>query len=233
MKNKIGNFLQKYWILLIFLSIFSWFVLPACFQNNEDINIVSAEHVDSGSILSSILQLYDKSRSNSFYNQNIPYHTSFYGFPFNSVLFWIFALISLLFRVSLDEIQIFALIAKLLNFLFALLSIIIANNLINKIFKHTISRIFYLMLFCLFTPFIHYSIHIKSDILGLLLSLISITYLYSYLLDKKITKNIILANIFGGLSILCKQPHVFIIFSLLLLQCLQHLLLLIERLCQY
>ena len=78
------------------------------------------------------------------------------------------------------------------------------------------SKILLLSLVIIFPEFLHYTFHIKPDILGLLLSIISLNYLYDYLQNSKNTKNIILANVFGGLSVLCKQPHIFIIFPLFL-----------------
>ncbi|NMB57339.1 hypothetical protein GYA19_05405 [Candidatus Beckwithbacteria bacterium] len=216
MKNNIIELINKYWVLILYIIGFCWFILPACFQNNQNLNVVFAEHIDSGSILSSILQLSDTSKPDSYYNQNIPYHTAYYGFPFNSILFWIFSAISILLKISFENAEIFALTAKLFNFIVALGCLISAFNLLNKILKYQISKIIYLTLFCLFTPFLHYTFHIKPDILGLLFSLICFNYLFYYLQNPKLLKNIILANIFGGLAFLCKQPHIFIIFPLFL-----------------
>ncbi len=216
MKHKIISFIKKYWILLIFIFIFSWFILPNCFQNNENLNIISAEHTDSGSILGSIIQMFNHSTTRSFYNQNIPYHTAYYGFPFNSLLFFIFLFINLVFKVSFTNVEIFALTAKLFNFSVAILCIIVIFNLINKLFKYKITPIIYLITFYFFAPFLYYSFHIKSDLLGLLFSLISFIYLYYYFVKPKLIKNIIIANVFAGLAFLCKQPNIFVLIPLFL-----------------
>lgn len=215
MKHNIISFLKNYWILLSFLGIYTTFVLPLCFQNNESSNMVAAEHVDSGSILSSILQLSDKSLPNSFYNQNIPYHTGYYGFPYNSIVFWTFLFLKYFFKsYTTNNFYIFPLTAKLLNFLFASLSIIYLYQLSRKIFKYNLSKVILLSLVIIFPEFLHYTFHIKPDILGLLFSIISLNYLYNFLQKPNNNKSIIKANILGGLSVLCKQPHIFIIVAL-------------------
>lgn len=215
MKKNIITFFKNYWILLLFLSVFTVFILPVCFQNNDNLNLVFAEHVDSGSILGSIIQMNSKNTPNSFYNQNIPYHTGYYGYPYNSIVFWNFKFINIFFKPYVsNNFYVFPLIAKLLNFFFASLSIIYLYQLSRKIFKYNLSKILLLSLFIIFPEYLHYVFHIKPDILGLLFSIISLNYLYNYLQNSKISKNIIKANIFGGLSILCKQPHIFIIFPL-------------------
>lgn len=217
MKKNFLSFIKNYWILLLFLSTFSFFILPSCFQNNESLNIVSAEHIDSGSIIGSILQMNSRHLPNSFYNQNIPYHTGYYGFPYNSIVFWTIKITKIPFRSYINNnFYVYPLIAKLLNFVFASLSIIYLYKLSTKILKYNLSKIILLLLVIIFPEFLHYTFHIKPDILGLLFSLISLNYLYDFLQKPKNTKNIIKANIFGGLSILCKQPHVFIIFPLFL-----------------
>lgn len=214
-KNKIFSLIKNHWILLLFLIIFTIFVLPPCFKNNDNLNIISAEHVDSGSILSSILQMNSKNEPNSFYNQNIPYHTGFYGYAYNSIVFWSIKFTKILFRPYVsNNFYVFPLVAKLLNFTFAFISIIYLYQLSRKILKYNLSKIIFLSLFIIFPEYLHYIFHIKPDILGLLFSIISLSYLYKYLENSKINKNIIIANVFGGLSILCKQPHIFIIFPL-------------------
>lgn len=215
MKKNILLFLKNYWILILFMVIFTVAVLPPCFQNNNNLNLISAEHIDSGSIIGSIIQMNSKNTPNSFYNQNIPYHTGYYGYPYNSIVFWSFKFVKIFFRSYVNNNwYIFPLIAKLLNFIFASFSIIYLYQLSRKILKYNLSKILLLSLFIIFPEYLHYVFHIKPDILGLLFSIISLNYLYNYLQNSKISKNIIKANIFGGLSILCKQPHIFIIFPL-------------------
>lgn len=210
MKKKIVSFLNKYWILLSFLSIFTIYILPVCFQNNNNLNVIAAEHVDSGSITGSILQMFNKA---SFYNQNIPFHT-LYGFPYNSLLFFIFAFLKAIGLSSITNFTYFGLSARLLNYLISILVIIEIFKLSKKILKYNFSIILLFSLFLIFPQFIQYSFHIKPDILGLLLSIISLNYLFDFLQNPKNNKNIIKANIFGGLSILCKQPHIFILIPL-------------------
>lgn len=217
MKNNKLLLIKKHWILLLFSCIFTLYVLPTCFQNNDHIGIVSAEHVDSGSILNSIIQMNSTSTSESFYNQNIPYHTGYYGYAYNSIIFWSIKFTKIFANSYIDQnFYIFPLIARLLNFIFGLLSIIYLYILSNKILKYNLSKILLFTLFLIFPEYLHYTFHIKSDILGLLFSIVSLNYLYNYLQKPKIIKNTIKANIYGGLSVLCKQPHIFIIFPLLL-----------------
>lgn len=215
MKKNILLFLKKYWILISVLSFFTIYILPPCFQNNESLSLVYAEHVDTGSILESILLMGDKTLPNSFYNQNIPYHTGYYGYVFNSIVFWVFYLINSFFKPYIvNNFYIFPLTAKLLNFLFASLSIVFLYKLSNKILKKNLSKILFFSLFLIFPEFLHYVFHIKPDILGLLFSIVSLNFLFDFLQNPKNIKDIIKANIFGGLSVLCKQPHIFIIFPL-------------------
>lgn len=215
MKNKISLLIKRHWLLFFFLIGFTFFILPVSFQNNDNLNVILSEHVDSGSILGSILQMDNDKTPRSFYNQNIPYHTGYYGFLFNSIIFWTLFLVKITFNLTFNNnFYIFALVTKITIFITSLLSIIFLYKLSQKIFKNKISVFILLSLFLIFPEFLHYTFHIKSDILGLLLSIISLNYLYNYLINTKNTKTIIKANVFGALSILCKQPHIFIIFPL-------------------
>lgn len=215
MRIKIFSFLKNYWVLILTLSIFTIYILPACFLNNDNPNIVSAEHIDSGSILVSIMQMDSNNTQNSFYNQNIPYHTGYYGYAYNSVVFWSFKFLQIFLKSYInDNYYVFPLTAKLLNFIFSSISIIYLYKLARKILKYNLSIIILFSLFLIFPEYLHYVFHIKPDILGLLFSIISLNYLYDYIQNSKINKNIIKANIFGGLSVLCKQPHIFIVFPL-------------------
>lgn len=214
--NKLIRYLKINYPLFIVLVLFSVIVLPSCFINNEYINLVIAEHIDSGSTLDSILKLFNYA-PNSFYNQNIPYTTGYYGFPFSSLLFCIFGFYKLIHISAIDQFSIFAATARLFNFIIAIFIIINTYFLSQKFIKKPILNFLLLISISLFPPFIFLSYHIKTDLLGLLLTLISLRYLYDFISNHyKNPQKIIIANILGGIAILCKQPFIFVIVPLLL-----------------
>lgn len=212
--NKYIEWIKKYYFLLLIIFSFSVIIYPLCFINNDYIELVTAEHIDSGSILSSILQLFNRQPITNFYNQNVPFHTV-YGFPYNSFLFFVFGFYKTILDIDVgNNFYIFAMTARLLNLAIALLIIRESYLLSQKILKNKIFQFIFLFLVSFFPAFIDYSYQIKPDLLGLFLSLVSFNYLYDFINYPKDYKNIIKANIFAGLSILCKQPHIFSLFPL-------------------
>lgn len=65
-------FVSKYRLIIIF--IFTLLFVPHVFVVVRDINFVLAYEVDPGSIIQSIMSLYQNS-----YNMNSAYHSSYYG----------------------------------------------------------------------------------------------------------------------------------------------------------
>lgn len=216
MLRKINIFFKNNFLLLFTLISFSSFVLPACFINNDYLILVASEHIDSGSLLGGIISILSSDTPSTFYNQNIPFHT-LYGFLYNSALFWTFFLITKIFNLDLvNNFNIIATVARLTNYILALFIIIETYRLTNKFIKNLFLKIILLSVMISFPAFIHYSYHIKSDLLGLFLVFLSFKYLYKFINDNKSTKNIIIANVLGGLAVLCKQPYVFIALPLLI-----------------
>lgn len=192
--------------------MFSSVVLPLCFQNNDYLALTTSQFEDSGSIMTSIFQLMD---SSNLYNQNVPYHTA-YGYPFNSILFWIFIVLRNLFNLSVTtDFFIFATIARLVNFSIAIFSLCIGYLLAKRIYLRDSTTLLFLFFFSLFPPFILYAVQIKPDLLGVLFIQCSLWHLLNFLESEK-EKSIVVALVFAGLATMTKQPFVYWCIPLLL-----------------
>ena len=202
--------ISNVFILLIPIIVFSVLVLPLCFQNNDYLALVSSQFVDSGSILSSIFQLMD---NDSLYNQNIPYHTA-YGYPFNSILFWLFMVLKHIFKLSITtDFFIFATVARLANYVIAIFALCMSFLLAKKVFFRGFTVFLFLFFLSLFPPFILYTVQIKPDLLGVLFISCSMWFLLNFL-ENEHEKYLIIAFLFAGLAATTKQPFIYWIISL-------------------
>lgn len=211
--------LKKYFLnkssfpLYIFLIIYSAFYLPLCFINNDYFNFLSAFHIDSGSIIASIFTIMNK---DIFYNQNMGYHTSYYGFPYNSLLFFIFSLLRKIFHLSVvDNFSIFATAARIASFFISFLTIYFTFILSSKIIKNNFFSFLVILFLAIYPGFSFYISLIKPDILALLFLTLSFLLLYLYI-NKTKPRHYIFAIVFASLATFTKQQYIFISIPLVL-----------------
>jgi hypothetical protein len=199
--------------LFFILIIYSYFLLPICFLNNDYFNLLAAFHIDSGSIIGSIFTIMNK---NIFYNQNQGYHTSYYGFPYNSLLFIVFVLIRKIFHFSVvNDFPIFAVLARLISFLISIFTICLTYLLCFKIFKKVFFAFLVVVFLAVFPGFSFYSSLIKPDILALLFGVVTFLLIYHYINTNK-SFYYISAIVFAALATFTKQQYIFIGFPLII-----------------
>ena len=199
--------------LFLFLTIYTAVLMPLCFINNDYFNLLSAFHIDSGSIIASIFTIMNK---DIFYNQNMGYHTSYYGFPYNSLIFSIFVLLRKIFNLSVvDNFSIFALSARLISFFISIFTICLTYLLGIKILKNKVFGFLVVFFLALYPGFSFYSSLIKPDILALLFLTISFLQIYNYF---NLTKPhyYIRAIVFAALATFTKQQYIFVGLPLVL-----------------
>lgn len=85
--TKSGSLTRDFWYLAIIAAYMALF-LPPVFIANQDINLIVAFEVDPGSIFLAIDDLF---RPGEAYNMLAGYHSRYYGWTFNAILFWAYA----------------------------------------------------------------------------------------------------------------------------------------------
>lgn len=194
--------------LVLILVPFILTTLPLCLHNITYLNLLSSFHIDSGSIIDSIFTMLTKG---NYYNQNAGWHTRYYGYPYNSLLFFCFALIKLIFHIgTTTHFYIFALSARIISLLISTCVLITVYFFSLKLTKHLLVAFLITSLVAINTDFVYYSTLIKPDILALLFSLGCLTFLYEYLVSKNLTKFMI-GGLLGGLAVFTKQQYIFIL----------------------
>jgi hypothetical protein len=207
-KSKIKQvFNKKYLPLWIVLAIFSTLSLSALFQNNDYFNLLASFHIDTGSILGSIFTIMNKE---NFYNQNLGYHTSYYGFPYNSIIFILFTITRKLFDLNVvDNFPVFAVVARAFTFFTSFVTLCLIYFFAQKILKNILISTITALSLAFFPGFFFYSYLIKPDILALLFLLLSFLSIYKYLNEGKKSQYIIGVT-FAALSVFTKQPYIFV-----------------------
>ena len=196
-------------LTLIIVGIFVSIVLPLCFNNNDYLNLVYANNVDSGSILSSIISM---SSLTGLYNQNLMYH-GFYGYPYNSLVFLVFVILKVIGMSPMEHFSIFATAARLISLFIAVLVIFQLYKLSALYIKKWYVQAGYILLVVMFAPFFFYSFQLKQDLFGLYFSLLCLSNLSEfYLFGKKET--IWKCILFFTLATLNKQPFIFLMVPL-------------------
>lgn len=199
--------------LFIILIIYSYFLFPLCFLNNDYLSLLTAFHIDSGSIINSIFTIMNK---NIFYNQNQGFHTAFYGYPYNSILFIVFIFIRKIFHLSVvNDFPIFAAVARVISFLISITTLSLIYLLSLKILKKVIYAFFVIIFLTIFSGFSFYSTLIKPDILALLFGTVTFLLIYYYINTNK-SYYYVSSIIFASLATFTKQQYIFIGVPLIL-----------------
>lgn len=130
-KNFYEYFSSPYRIILII--IFTILFLPHVFVVVKDINFVTAYEVDPGSIIRSILSLYQNS-----YNMNSAYHSSYYGWTYYSISYFILMPIyfAKALKIITDDYYFFVGL-RFIFFMIGLFSTLAYFEIAKRILKHT------------------------------------------------------------------------------------------------
>lgn len=214
-RRRFEQFINAHLFLPVLLVLLPFVVitLPLCFQNIGYLNLLLAFHIDSGSIISSVFTVVDSAQ---FYNQNVGYHTAYYGFPYNSILILVFEIYRHFLHLdTITNFYIFALTARLFSLFIAGVALLSFYYLSIKVLKNTIVAFLLTILLAMFYDFIFYSTLIKGDILALLFSIGSFYFLFKYIEEKE-TLFFQLGSLLGALAVFTKQPYIFMAVPLFL-----------------
>lgn len=165
---------SSYRIVLIIL--FSILFLPHVFVVVQDINFVTAYEVDPGSIISSILSLFQHS-----YNMNAEYHSSLYGWTYYSINYFLLMPVYLAktLKIVTDDYYLFVGI-RFIFFMIGLASALVyfevAKRTLRQNFLSFLAVILYIASPVVF--FFFYFIHPETT--GLLFLFVSILCLIHY-----------------------------------------------------
>jgi len=201
----------KYYPLLTIIIPFVLFIIPTAFINNNYLNLAIAQHIDSGALLESLFSMLKK---DSFYNQNVGYQSSFYGFPFNSLLFWWFVFLNKLLKLDIvRDFPIYATSSRIISTLISVIILWIVYIFSSKFYKSNKIAFVITFLLAIFPGFSFYSTIVKPDQAALLFCIISFYFMYRFLLSNK-SINYISAAILSFLALFTKQPYVFLFIPL-------------------
>ena len=101
------------------------------FYNNDSLAMMTAEHIDTGSIVGSVLET--TSREN-FYNNAAAFHTRAYGSSFYFLFFWFFSFLKYILGLSeAADFSVFALTARLATFATSCLALFLVYRLSIKL----------------------------------------------------------------------------------------------------
>ena len=129
-RGDVKKFLSSPWVITL-IVIFSILYLPHAFVVIEDISFVEAYEVDPGSIIDSIISMYE-----DFYNMNAGYHSKYYGWTYYWISFIVLAPIYYIENVvSPGDFTAFLLGVRLLFFLIGLFSVLAFYQVVYRLFK--------------------------------------------------------------------------------------------------
>lgn len=123
--------LSPYRILII--CIFTVLFFPHVFVVVKGFNLAIAYEVDPGSIIGSIISLYQ-----SHYNMNMGYHSAYYGWTYYAINFFLLAPIYIAQRLSIisDDYFTFLVGLRFIFFLIGLSFVLVYFEVAKRIFKH-------------------------------------------------------------------------------------------------
>ncbi|NKC02857.1 hypothetical protein HED55_04235 [Ochrobactrum haematophilum] len=114
------------------------------FKNNENLAVVTAAFIDSGSLLGDYLKLVERGK----FDQAFMYHTSIYGWPGNSLSIWV------LWLAENTSFATKAAIARSLSFIMSILSLVCLGVLLTRINANKVMSVVILLFVALWAPFV-------------------------------------------------------------------------------
>lgn len=219
--KNLGNFSRAYFIIFLTLlaGIYSYIYFPHAFIINEDITLINANDVDAGSIMTSILSLFDY----PYYSMFNSYHSNYYG--------WTYYVVTFLFLIPVKTVNylffnsdptIDYLTIRLVFFLIGLFYVLATFTLFNKISLNKERFFSFLLSLLLLLPFAtNLFIQIHPETTGLLFLTLGILFLINFSRNY-LNKSFNYSIFFLALASCAKQ--IFFIGSIPLLICFYTLL---------
>ena len=134
------------------------------FVNNDSIALITAQYIDSGSLLSN----YHAMINSADFNQNNQYHTSVYGWPGNSLILWT------IYILGVNSVVHQAEIARAASLLFSSLSVAAIGGLLFINRADRVLSVICLLVLATWPPFLSFSYQIHPEGFGLFLSTASL-----------------------------------------------------------
>jgi hypothetical protein len=204
--NVNSYFSSPFRILIIIL--FSILFLPHVFVVVKDINFVIAYEVDPGSIIQSILSLYQHS-----YNMNAAYHSQYYGWTYYSLNFLLIAPVYIAHTLKVVANDYFLFVSiRFILFLIGLASVLAFYEVAYRTLKHSFLSFMAAILYIASPVVFKFFYFIHPETTGILFILLSVLCLLQYI-DAKASDYRWYS--FGLLSLVLSilSKHVFVIFA--------------------
>ncbi|RKZ35439.1 MAG: hypothetical protein DRQ49_19420, partial [Gammaproteobacteria bacterium] len=206
------------------IIIFSFLFLHTIFILNEDHSLMVAyETGDSGNLAYAVMRLFDY----PIYNHHNNYFLSGYGWVFGDISFLVVMLlkaIGQLFGIYnqpifgvIDDQPIFNSAMIAINFVFALISILLFFKLSNLLFENKKVSFIASLFFMLLPWAAIYSYWLKPDATGMVFILIAMLYLVKFVKQEPKPIYFYIAFISLVLTTFSKMYHGFILFPIFLI----------------
>ncbi|HUE99689.1 MAG TPA: hypothetical protein VMN99_10570 [Anaerolineales bacterium] len=160
------------------IVLFTVLFFPHVFVMVEDISLVRAYEVDPGSIVDTIVSLYQPS---DFYNMNVPYHSKFYGWTYYWISFLLAAPAYILTSLNVFEGYAFFLVSvRFILFLISLAFALAFFEVARRLFKQELLA-FVACLLCLASPAVsNFFYFIHPETTGLLFLFLALLCLLNF-----------------------------------------------------
>jgi hypothetical protein len=152
--------------------------LRGLFANNADLALMSAEWIDSGSIVTSLL---DVTESASFYDYSATFHTRVYGGSFYFFIFWPFAFYKWVVGLHPStSFPVFAVTARLVTLAFAVLALILLQRLSFRLTKSKLASAAIVVATAAVGPFVTFSYEVHPEPAGLACAIAAFLGIHAY-----------------------------------------------------
>jgi len=208
-KNKINTIV----FLLITIVSFSSIYFPQTLVMNENVETIAAFEIDSSLMINSVFQHLET------YNMQTGYMSRFYGWSYFFINYLVLKPIFVLQNIfGINNISFNIFIIKTIYFLISLSSCIALFFLLKKIFKKNIIAFVGCLLYILAPLKTDFFTDIKPETTGLLFLFLAQIFLINFIQDKKEKMSFwyTLGIISLTLSILAKQPFIFLVFPIII-----------------
>ncbi|HYH97988.1 glycosyltransferase family 39 protein [Hyalangium sp.] len=174
--------------------------LRGLLANNADLALMSAEWIDSGSIVTSLLELTE---SSSFYNYSATFHTRVYGGSFYFFIFWPFAFYKWVVGIHPStSFPVFAVTARLVTLAFSVLALILLQRLSFRLTKSKLASIAIVVATAAVGPFVTFSYEVHPEPAGMACSIAAFLGIHAYFETGRVRYilGVLLAITLGALS---------------------------------
>jgi hypothetical protein len=155
---------------------FAILFIPHAFVVVKDINFVTAYEVDPGSIILSILALF-----NHFYNMNAGYHSQYYGWTYFSINFFLLLPLYIGMRLKLVNDNYYMFVAiRLIFFMIGLTSVLAFFEVAKKTLKQGLLAFASVLLFIASPPVFRFFYFLHPETTGLLFLFLGILCFFRY-----------------------------------------------------